>query len=302
MCRFSGCKILSGISMMNVNSLKLNDPRYPETLRHISSPPKQLYWSGNNPENWLDLPKVAIVGSRKISPYGHGVTRRLATELAQAGVIIISGLAFGVDAEAHQATVKAGGTAVAVLPTSLDNIQPVSYQQLARMILETSGTLITEYSSSSFVSKVNFIERNRIVSGLCDALLITEAAVNSGSLHTARFALEQGKTVMAVPGNITSPTSEGCNNLIKSGAIPVTSADDVFFALKINPTKLRQDRVFRGSPQEEKVLNLIKEGMQVQEDLALTADLDGAAIGSILTMLEINGHIRPQGAGQWIIS
>jgi DNA processing protein len=285
-----------------VNSLKPNDPSFPEVLKHISKPPKLLFWTGNNPVNWLDLPKVSIVGSRKISPYGKQVTNKLSSELSSAGLVIISGLAFGVDAEAHNAAINAGGLTVAVLPTSLDNVQPASNQHIARKILETGGTLITEYSANSPITKANFIERNRIVSGLCDALLITEAAVNSGSLHTARFALDQGKTVMAVPGNINNPTSEGCNNLIKSGAIPVTNAEDVFFALKINPAKQKEGRVFRGSQDEEKILALIKEGVQVQEDLALATNLDGASIGSVLTMLEINGHIRSLGAGQWSIS
>jgi DNA processing protein len=288
--------------MDKVNSLKLNDPSYPEVLKHISKPPKELFWRGENPDNWLNLPSVAIVGSRKISPYGINITNKFATELAQAGIVIISGLAFGVDACAHEATVNAGGLAVAVLPTPLDNIQPVSNQQLARKIIATGGTLISEYNSGAFVSKVNFIERNRIVSGLCDGLLITEAAVNSGSLHTARFALEQGKTVMAVPGNVNSPTSEGCNNLIKSGAIPVTTTDDVFFALHLNPAKQKESRVFRGSPIEEQILTLIKEGVKVQEQLALAANIDGASIGSVLTMLEINGHIRSLGAGNWTVA
>jgi DNA processing protein len=291
----------SSMKLQNVNSLKLNDPCYPEVLKHITKPPKLLFWTGENPQNWLDIPKVAIVGSRKISPYGSSVTVKLATELSEAGIAVISGLAFGVDAAAHFAAVDAGGLAIAVLPTSLDNIQPVSNQHLARKIIESGGTLISEYSNTSSITKANFIERNRIVSGLCDVLLITEAAVNSGSLHTARYALEQGKTVLAVPGNITSPTSEGTNNLIKSGAIPVTNTDDVFFALKVNPAKLRQKRVFRGTPKEEKVLKLISEGVRVQEDLALATKMDGAAIGSILTILEINGHIRSQGAGQWTI-
>jgi DNA processing protein len=288
--------------MNKVNSLKLNDPSYPEVLKHISSPPKELFWTGENPDNWLDLPSVAIVGSRKISPYGKTVTTKLATELAQMGIVIISGLAFGVDACAHEAVVNAGGLAVAVLPTPIDNVQPVSNQQLARKILVTGGTLISEYGSGAFVSKVNFIARNRIVSGLCDGLLITEAAVNSGSLHTARFALEQGKTVMTVPGNINSPTSEGCNNLIKSGAIPVTCTEDVFFALNLSSKKQKESRVFRGSPEEEQILELIKEGIKVQEELALAANIDGAAIGSVLTMLEINGHIRSLGAGNWVVA
>jgi DNA processing protein len=287
---------------MKVNSLKLNDPCYPSVLKNIANPPKQLFWTGTNPDSWLDLPRVAIVGSRKISPYGTQVTHKFASELAQAGVVIISGLAFGVDAAAHHAALEAGGTAVVILPTPLDKISPVSNQQLARRILDQHGTLISEYPNGDEVHVSNFIARNRIVSGLADIVLITEAAVNSGSLHTARFALEPGKTVMAVPGNITSPVSEGCNNLIKSGAVPVTTAEDVFFALKINPAKQKQSRAFHGSPEEEKVLQLISEGITVQEDLALTADIDGAAIGSVLTTLEINGHIRPMGGGTWTMA
>jgi DNA processing protein len=278
------------MKLLNVNSLKPNDPCYPDSLNIIAKPPKQLFWTGNEPKNWLDLPKVAVVGSRKITPYGRDVTNKLAFELARAGVVIISGLAFGVDAEAHKATLEAGGLAVAVLPTPLDNVQPAG------------GTLMSEYPATSPITKANFIERNRIVSGLSDVLLITEAAVNSGSLHTARFALEQGKTVMAVPGNINSPTSEGSNNLIKSGAIPVTNAEDVFFALKIDPAKQKQRRVFKGSTAEKQILQLISEGIGVQEDLALATQMDGAQIGSVLTMLEINGHIRSLGAGQWDIS
>jgi DNA processing protein len=287
---------------MKVNSLKLNDPCYPSVLKNIANPPKQLFWTGTNPDSWLDLPRVAIVGSRKISPYGTQVTHKFASELAQAGVVIISGLAFGVDAAAHHAALEAGGTAVVILPTPLDKISPVSNQQLARKILDQHGTLISEYPNGDEVHVGNFIARNRIVSSLADVVLITEAAVNSGSLHTARFALEQGKTVMAVPGNITSPVSEGCNNLIKSGAVPVTTTEDVFFALKINPAKRNQSRAFHGSPEEEKVLQLISEGITVQEDLALTANIDGAAIGSVLTMLEINGHIRPMGGGNWTLA
>jgi DNA processing protein len=286
----------------NVNSLKLNNPSYPEILKHISGSPKELFWVGSDPQKWLAKPKVAIVGSRKISPYGKQVTQKLSSELARAGIVIISGLAFGVDAEAHAAAVNAQGIAVAVLPTPLDRISPVSNQQLARKIVEQGGTLITEYPNRSEVRVSNFIERNRIVSGLADILLITEAAVNSGSLHTARFALEQGKTVMAVPGNITSPVSEGCNNLIKSGAIPVTSTEDVFFALNINPEKTKSSRVFRGGPKEELVFKLIAEGTQIQEELAAMSNLDGAEIGSVLTMLEINGHIRALGGGNWVLA
>lgn len=286
---------------MKVNSLKLNDPSYPDVLRHVSGPPKELFWIGENPANWLYLPKLAIVGSRKISAYGKQVTTKFAAQTAQAGATIISGLAFGVDAAAHHATIDAGGVAVAVLPTPLDKISPVGNQQLARRVLENGGTLISEYPKGADVFVTNFVARNRIVAGLCDVLLITEAAINSGSLHTAKFALEQGKTVMAVPGSIHSPTSEGCNNLIKSGAVPATDIQDILFALKINPKKSKAARVFHGTPDEEKVLELIKQGVNLQEELAVASKLNGAQIGSVLTVLEIAGHIRAAGAGMWTL-
>lgn len=284
--------------MHNVNILKLNDPSYPQILKTIPSAPKQLFWLGSEPSRWLTKPRVAIVGSRKASPYGRQVTHKLAGDLAGAGVVIISGLAFGIDAIAHQATLEAGGITTAVLPTSLDQIYPTSHLQLARQITEQGGTLISEYPKGSEAYKVNFVARNRIVSGLADILLITEAAANSGTMHTARFALEQGKTVMVVPGNITHPGSIGCNNLIKSGAIPVTETNDIFFELGIK-TEETARRPFRGSEKEQAVLTLIKQGIADQEELALATKLDGATIGSVLTMLEINGYIKALGGGNW---
>jgi DNA processing protein len=286
--------------MMNVNILKLNDPDYPLDLSQIHSPPAQINWTGVNPSNWIDKPKVAIVGSRKASPYGRAVTTKLATELAAAGVVIISGLAFGVDIYAHRAALGAGGITAAVLGTPLDQIYPAAHAHIARQITQ-NGTVLSEYNSNAIGFKSNFVARNRIVSGLADVLLITEAAINSGSLHTARFALEQGKIVMTVPGNINSPTSEGCNNLIKSGAIPVTSADDIFFALKISP-KNKPERIFKGTEQEQLVFGFIKDGLNAQEELAAAARLGGPELASTLTMLELSGHIRPAGAGNWVIA
>lgn len=285
---------------MDVNILKLNAPGYPHILTNIYSPPKQLYWAGTDPASWLDRPKVAIVGSRKATPYGRNITTRLARELAEAGVVIISGLAYGIDITAHQAALAARGTTVAVLATGLDQIYPAAHQHIARQITQ-DGSLITEYGPETIGFRSNFVARNRIVSGLADVLLITEAAVNSGSLHTAGFALQQGKTVMAVPGNINSPTSEGCNNLIKSGALPVTSADDILFALKLDP-KSKRHRSFSGTKREQLVFDFIKQGLNSQDDLAQAARLEGPQLASALTMLEISGHIRPAGGGNWVVS
>lgn len=285
---------------MNVNKLKLDEPDYPQILTNLSSPPKELFYLGEKPETWLAKPKVAIVGSRRVTPYGRTITNRIAGELARQGVVIISGLAYGVDIAAHQAALGANGLTVAVLGTSLDNIYPAAHANIAERIM-LRGTVISEYPPSTPGFQSNFIARNRIVSGLCDVLLITEAAVNSGSLHTARFALEQGKTVMAVPGNITSPMSEGANNLIKSGAVPVTSADDVLFALKLTPASTRKTS-FKGSEAERRILECISLGVTDQEELSAGAGLSGAQLASALTMLEIEGHIRAAGAGNWVLA
>jgi len=284
---------------MKVNTLTLTSPDYPEILKNIPDPPAKLFWIGAAPDEWLSRPRVAIVGSRKASYYGRGVTQKLATELAEAGVVIISGLALGIDSIAHQAALDAEGLTAAVLPTPVEQIYPPSHLNLARQILEQGGTIISEYSDNYPGYKVNFIIRNRIVSVLADVLLITEATLKSGTMHTARFALEQGKTVMVVPGNITNPGSEGCNNLIKSGAVPVTSVEDIFFALKISPNKAAKQRAYQGSPEAQKLLQLIQDGLSDQEDLALASKLDSSTLASNLTMLEITGHIRPTGAGHW---
>jgi DNA processing protein len=172
---------------------------------------------------------------------------------------------------------------------------------LAKQILDSGGALISEYREEDEILKVNFIARNRIVSGLAEVLLITEAARNSGSLHTARFALEQGKTVMAVPGNINSPASEGCNNLIKSGAIPVTSVDDIFFALGMDTPSAKTAKSVKGTPQQQQIFNLISSGVKDQEDLVVASQLTVPEINSSLTALELQGYVRPLGGGTWTI-
>ncbi|HSX18252.1 MAG TPA: DNA-processing protein DprA [Candidatus Saccharimonadales bacterium] len=287
---------------MKVNTLKLTPSNYPDVLRQISSPPKQLYWRGVPLEEVILKPRVAIVGSRKATPYGRTITEDLATRLARAGVVIISGLAFGIDSYAHKATLAAGGCTIAVLPSPIQKVAPATHHHLAEQIVKNGGALTSEYSEHEDVHVVNFIARNRIVSGLADVLLITEAAKNSGSLHTARFALEQGKTVMAVPGNINSPTSEGCNNLIKSGAVPVTGIEDVFFALGMDLQPKQAIKVFKGTSEQQLIYKLITQGIKDQEELAQSSQMAVPQISSTLTTLELQGYIRPIGAGSWTIA
>ena len=284
---------------MKVNRLKRNASGYPASLKEIADPPKELFIGGASIDSWVDKPKVAIVGSRKVTPYGRAVTSKLAGDLARQGGVIISGLALGVDSLAHLAALEVGGLSVAVLPGGLDKIYPASHLNLARRITEQGGSLISEYPAGSEIYKHNFIARNRIVSGLSDVLVITEAAANSGSLHTASFALDQGKTVMAVPGNINAPSSVGANSLIKSGALAITEVEDIFFALGLKPNEKSDRVIFKGTKEEEAVLDLIQKGVSEQEEIATRLRLAAPKLAFILTYLEINGHIRPKGNGKW---
>ena len=274
----------------------------PDLLINIPQPPKQLYCMGANIEDLLKKPRLAVVGSRKVTNYGRQVTTDLVRELAGQGVVIISGLAFGVDALAHQAALDAGGLTIAVLPSPIDNIAPRTNQRLAERILANGGVLISEYPSGTPILKHQFVERNRLVCGLADAVLLTEAAKKSGSLHTAQFALEQGREVLAVPGNINSIMSEGTNNLIKTGATPVTSASDVLYALNLDVAALTRHKPLKGQNEaEQAIINLLQAGLSDGEGLQEASNLSVSIFNQTLTMLEITGGIRSTGANQWAL-
>jgi len=285
---------------MEINKISSN--YIPQRLQDISSKPKLLYSSmpAAQLETLLKRKCLAVVGSRKVTAYGRQVTAGLAGKAAEQGVVIISGLALGVDAIAHQAALDAGGTTIAVLPSPLETVYPASHRQLASSILAQGGALISEYPEGTEAYRTNFIARNRLVSGLADAVLITEAAEKSGSLHTANFALDQGKEVLAVPGNITSLTSEGTNNLIKAGARPVTSYKDVLLALGLEEHDASVP-VYGRNPEEQAILDLLLQGTSDGEELQKTSHLAIAEFNKTLTMLEISGKIRAIGANQWAL-
>lgn len=286
---------------MEINKLTLESVSWPGGLREIASPPQQLYVSGTLKE-LLSKPRLAVVGSRKVTAYGRAVTQQLVGECARAGVVIVSGLALGVDSIAHQTAIDTGGYTVAVLPSGLDKIYPASHKQLAKTILQKNGALVSEYPEGTPPLKQHFIARNRLVAGLADAVLITEAAERSGTLHTANFALEQGKTVMAVPGNITSPYSVGTNNLIKAGALPITSADDIFTALGISQKARVNQEVLGATAEETLLLKLLAAGLTDASELLTKSGMEASTFNQALTMLEINGQIKPLGAGHWTLS
>jgi len=243
---------------------------------------------------------VAIVGTRKPTPYGREVTYRLAYELASRGVVIISGLAIGTDGIAHEAALDAGGTTIAVLPTPLDAIHPRTHHKLAEDIVNRGGALLSEYGPGDDVYKVNFVARNRIVAGLSDAVLITEAAARSGTLITANFALQQGKPVLVVPGNITSTMSAGCNNLLKVGATPVTDVSDILHELNLRDTA-QTELPFGNDREEDTLLKLMSDGVREGELLHQKSGLSAATYSQTMTMLEIEGKIKALGANQWTL-
>lgn len=286
--------------MKNINQITPKSSAYLQILAHIAKPPKRLYFCGSLPDR--RTPTVAIVGSRKVTVYGKEVAYRLSYDLARSGIVIVSGLALGIDGIAHQAAVEAGGKTIAVLGNALPGIYPSAHAYLARTIVESGGAVISEYEPNLPTMRHHFLERNRIVSGLCDVLLVVEAAERSGTLSTAAYALEQGKEVAAVPGNITSPMSAGCNHLIKQGAHPVTDAQDIIRLLGLETADAAQpELLFADTQQEVLILQLLGSGLRHGNELLEASKLSPQDFNQALTMLEINGRIRSLGANQWTL-
>ncbi|HSW74308.1 MAG TPA: DNA-processing protein DprA [Candidatus Saccharimonadales bacterium] len=278
-------------------SIVPGDVLFPVELNRAQPRVKRLYI---NSRNWPDLlarPRVAIVGSRKISIYGRGITQAIATQLAKQGVVIVSGLAYGVDICAQKAALEAGGQTIAVLPGSLTNIYPSHHANLAHQMVAQGGALIGEYPEGAVPYPSNFIARNRIVAAISHVVVITEAALKSGTLHTAQFALEQGIDVLAVPGNVTSPTSEGTNNLIKAGAGLVTSASEVLNALGITPA--HKTKPTSSNPNEQVILSLLASAPLTGAELIAASGLTPQIYNQTLTMLEINGQVNAVGGDIW---
>ena len=280
-----------------INHITTNHKHFPPQLLEIKYPPKHLYVVGGNLNN--DSPKIAIIGSRKPSLYGQKVVKDIASKLARAGVIIVSGLAYGIDCMAQKAAVDAGGVTWAVLAGGLDKIYPATNLSLAKKIVATGGALISEYPEGAPSMKQNFIARNRLVSGLSDGVLVVEAAAKSGTQITANLALEQNKIVMAVPGEIYNENSGGTNNLLKVGATVVTSAEDVLNALNLKLKIVAQKKVEGDNDAQNKIIAALNKGLTDSEDILEETELDLSEYTMNLTMLEIKGIIHPLGANHW---
>jgi DNA processing protein len=284
--------------MLHITSVKKDFPRQ---LTDIPSPPKELFIESVKWADLVEKPMLAIVGSRKVSVYGRAVTEQLARGAAARGIVIVSGLALGVDSIAHAAALEVGGATIAVLPSGLEHIYPTTHTGLARQIIKQGGALLTEYPPHTTAAfKGNFIARNRLIAGLASVVLVTEAAEKSGSLHTANFALEQGKEVLAVPGPINSPLSAGCNSLIKTGAQMVTSVDDILQHYKLSDSP-HDVRVGGANQAESAILQLIQNGIHDIDDLQQQSLLSADEFQRTLSMLEITGQITAIGGGKFTL-
>jgi len=280
---------------MKINSISSTDKNYPWRLSKIPGKPKKLFVRGVMPSDNRTF--VAIVGTRKPTSYGADVTYQLARKLSERGVVIVSGLALGIDAIAHKGALAGRGTTVAVFAHGVDQINPRTNIGIAEQILDQDGAFISEYEPGTAPHPVKFLERNRIVSGLSDVLIVTEAATRSGTFNTVSHALEQGRDVYALPGPITSPMSRGCNQLIAQGATPINDVDE--FVDQIAPRLAEVIPTLAYSDAEQIIIDLIHQGSRDGDEIHAKSQLDAGLFAQTLTMLELRGAIRPLGANQW---
>lgn len=284
---------------MKINNFIPDGHTFSKVLVNIAKPPKRLYFAGTLPtERW---PTVAIVGTRKPTAYGKDVTYRLAGELAQKDIIIVSGLALGIDGLAHRAALDASGTTIAILGNGLPQVYPSSHRGLAEQIAASGGAIIGEYEPETPALPHHFLERNRLVSGLADAVIVTEAAARSGTMSTAAHALEQGKEVLIVPGNITSPMSSGCNALLRQGATPITSSQDVLEVIAPERLEPQATLTLGKTATETTILKLLQTGIRDGDELQRKSELNAGEFATTLTLLEIAGTVRSLGGNQWTL-
>ena len=291
--------ILSETKRMKINSISPDKHKYLQIVSTIAKVPEMFYYKGLLPNE--RVPSVAIVGSRKPTAYGREVTYRLAYDLAKEGVIVISGLALGIDGIAHQAAIDAGGKTIAVLANGVDDVYPRMHHRLATAILESGGAIVSEYPPGTPARDFQFLARNRIVSGIADAVVVVEAAARSGTLSTVTHALEQGKDVFAVPGNITSVLSIGPNRILRQGAHVATSATDIIELIAPHLLVHQSELPLGDTPAQTKLISLIHDGVRDGGELQQMSELSADEFSVALTMLEIGGAIRPLGGNQWTL-
>ena len=277
----------ASLAARGVRFVGRSEPSFPPLLRAIHDPPPGLFVRGTEDVALLSRPAVAIVGARSCSPYGAGVARTLGRELAGAGLVVVSGLARGVDGEAHRGALEAGGATVAVLGCGVDRFYPAVHRELARRILD-GGVVVSEYAPGVEPAPWRFPARNRIVAGLAAATVVVEAREGSGALITADFALEEGREVFAVPGEITSALAAGTNALLRLGATPLTTTADVLEAYGLEAAEEARPEV---GPVATQLLDRLRESPAAADDLVRATGLATSAVAAALAELELAGLV-----------
>ena len=301
-------RLLGGLAKKKMALVLREDAQYPPLLRQIAHPPHQLYVYGET--DLTDRFPVAVVGTRRASAYGLTHTREIAAELAQTGVCVVSGLALGIDAAAHTGALDGGGRTVAVLGSALDKPYPQENEPLMRRILESGGSVVSEYAPGTPPSRYSFLQRNRIIAGMCLGTLVTEGPRRSGALNTATRTLENGREVFALPGNVDSPGAQLPNMLISEGARLVTGAADILSALVIEPKdapKAAQAAVVpMEAPAEKKphipggldetqraICAALLAGEADFDALCAVSGLESDELGALLIEMEMDGLVTP---------
>ncbi|HOZ36370.1 MAG TPA: DNA-processing protein DprA [bacterium] len=289
---------LEKIEKVGIKIITLNDPDYPRLLKEIYSPPAILYYRGELKATGDEF-AVAVVGTRKYSSYGRQAAIDIVSELVNQGITTVSGLAIGIDAIVHETTVSKGGRTIGVLGSGIgdSDIYPNINRSLGQKVLETGGLLVSEYPPGTIPIKQNFPQRNRIISGLSLATLIVEAPESSGALLTAKYALEQNRDVLAVPGNIYSANAVGPNNLIKMGAKLVASASDVLEVLNMKQVKefIDNRKIVPDTKEEALILQAITVEPCHVDEIIKTTSLTTAQVNSTLILMEMKGKVRNLG-------
>jgi DNA processing protein len=286
--------IWENIQKRDIKVFTWEDEGYPSRLREIDQPPPVLYVRGDFAleDEW----SVAVVGTRRITPYGWQVAEELGAFLAQRGLTVVSGLARGVDRIAHESALKAGGRTIAVLGSGVDRIYPPEHLNLAERII-AHGAVISDYALGTQPESVNFPPRNRIISGLSRAVVVIEAGDESGALITATFGAEQGREVFAVPGSIYAPQSKGTNRLIRDGAHPLSRFEDILEALDLE--KVHEYRSARltlpDDPIEARLLQVLAGEPQHVDDICAQSGLPIEQVSATLTLMELKGMVRTIG-------
>lgn len=289
------------IEKKNIRVITIKEKEYPKLLSQISDAPFLIYVRGDPTILNEVQPRIGVVGTRKITAYGAAVTQKITQGLVDAGVIIVSGMAYGVDTTAHQTAVDSRGKTVAVLGCGVDIIHPKENTALYWQIVEKYGAVISEFPVGMYAEKGLFPARNRIISGLSLGVVVTEGASDSGALITARYAAEQGREVFAVPGPITSDLSAGPTLLLKQGAKLVTQAQDILEELKIKPVKVVTPvtSIKDLSKDEKIIIELLQKESLHFDEIVKKSGINASKLGSILTMMEMKKMVKDSGGGSY---